>query len=258
MATSSQIREFRQVLDSLTAEAIAELVNLLNAVDSPNPLLVRDALLETVPLVLQPYVTAAGELSAVWYEDLRAASGVSGAFSSRVDTDVEQDRFDALVRFALSPLFGESDATVTSLMAGGAERVVMNGSRDTIDLNARRDVASTAWSRVARPDACAFCKMLAGRGAVYRSEAAAGMVIGRGVDPSKAFDENGKRKRGGIGRGVKARGSRDLGASEFHDRCHCTAVPTFYTIGSYTNPRTGRTEPALVPISETPVLLDAA
>lgn len=258
MATSTQVRDFRRALDDLTTVATSDLVALLNAVDTPNPIEMRDMLLGTVPEVLQPYVTAAGELSAVWYEDLRADSGVPGSFTARVAADVAPERYDALVRFALTPLFGPSEATVASLMSGGSERIILNGSRDTIDLNARADVASVAWSRVARPGACGFCRMLAGRGAVYKSEASAGMVIGRGVDPSAAFDDQGNRKRGGIGKGVKSRGSRDVGTSDYHDRCHCTAVPTFYEVGEYVNPRTGRSEPALIPILETPIELEAA
>ena len=95
--------------------------------------------------------------------------------------------------------------------------------------------------------------MLAGRGPVYRSAAAAGAVIGRGVDPSIALDENGRRRAGyigGVGGGVRARGAQSLAAS-YHDRCHCVAEPTFYmrerrpmNVNGFT-----RMENVLVPIS---------
>ena len=85
--------------------------------------------------------------------------------------------------------------------------------------------------------------MLAGRGPVYRSQAAAGSVIGRGSDRS-GFDDDGNRLSGGIGSGVHARGGQELAAS-FHDDCNCTTVPTFYrrepgtiTVNGYTRPQT--------------------
>lgn len=241
----------------LEESAFVDLRALVEALRQPNPIRMRNDLLGAVPELLQPYVTASGELSAVWYEDLRAASSVGGSYAALTDTDVTADRYDALVRWSMTPLFGESSSTVQSLLVNGAQRIIASGSRRTIDANARADVASTAWARVAQPDACEFCRMLAGRGAVYRSEKSAGMVIGRGVDPAAAFDENGKRKRGGQGKGVKARGERAVGSDDYHDDCNCTAVPTFYRIGEYTNSR-GKTEKALIPISETPAEVSLA
>ena len=166
--------------------------------------------------------------------------------------DLNPGKIEGLVRWGVRPLFDQSESTPLSLIGGGVQRMVAGAARNTIDANARRDVASVAWSRVAQPDACEFCKMLAGRGAVYRSEAAAGMVIGRGVDPSQTAG-----RAGGQGRGVKARGSREVGADKFHDFCRCTAVPTFYEIGTYVDSR-GREVPALVPIGESPPLELAA
>lgn len=242
---------------ALEESAFVDLRALVEALRQPNPIRMRNDLLGAVPELLQPYVTASGELSAVWYEDLRAASSVPGSYSALTDADVAPDRYDALVRWSMAPLFGESSSTVQSLLVNGAQRIIAGGSRRTIDANARADVASTAWARVAQPDACEFCKMLAGRGAVYRSEKSAGMVIGRGVDPSAAFDENGNRKRGGQGKGVKGRGERALGSDDYHDDCNCTAVPTFYRIGEYTDAR-GKTDKALIPISETPAEVSLA
>jgi hypothetical protein len=242
---------------ALEESAFVDLRALVEALRQPNPIRMRNDLLGAVPELLQPYVTASGELSAVWYEDLRAASSVPGSYAAVTDADVTADRYDALVRWSMTPLFGESSTTVQSLLVNGAQRIIAGGSRRTIDANARADVASTAWARVAQPDACEFCKMLAGRGAVYRSEQSAGMVIGRGVDPAAAFDENGKRKRGGQGKGVKARGERAVGSDDYHDDCNCTAVPTFYRIGEYTDAR-GKKEKALIPISETPAEVSLA
>lgn len=247
LVAALSVAQHRAQIDGLSTLVFSDLNRLLSSLDGKSPILIRDTLLEVCPELVAPYLTASGDLTAAWYEDLRR-DALGGTFYATSSGEVNKQQLDALVRYGVSPLFGQSASTVLSLIGGGMQRMVAGASRDTVVGNARKDVVSTSWARVARPGACEFCAMLAGRGAVYRSAANAGMVIGRGVDPSAAFDENGKRKRGGIGKGVQARGSRAVGADKYHDFCRCTAEPTFYTVGSYTDSRTGRVKPALMPI----------
>lgn len=97
------------------------------------------------------------------------------------------------------------------------------GSRSQLDVMAagRETIQQSAplWRRVTDGNPCSFCGMLAGRGAVYTSEAAAKGVGGRG----KAVVA-GKRKAGGQAKGIRARGSQSIG-SKYHTRCGCTAEP---------------------------------
>lgn len=241
MATASEVAAYRSTLDDLTTLAIADLNNALMSLQGSPPVEVRNTLIAAFPELIGPYIVASGELTATWYEDLRRAA-LGGTMYATASGAVNSEQVNALVRWGVRPLFGQSQSTPLSLIGGGVQRMIAGAGRTTVDVNARRDVASTSWSRVARPGACEFCTMLAGRGAVYRSEAASGMVIGRGVDPSATAG-----KRGGQGKGVKTRGAgeRALGSPDYHDFCRCVAKPTFYTISSWTNPSTGRTEQAL-------------
>lgn len=52
--------------------------------------------------------------------------------------------------------------------SGVATRWALAAGRDTIIGAATTDPASIGWGRVAAPTACAFCRMLVGRGTVYR------------------------------------------------------------------------------------------
>lgn len=244
VATVAQVNEYRTALDDLTTLSIADLSAALTALEGADPVLIRRTLIDALPDVVGPYVTSAGELTATWYEDLRAEA-FGGTFYATTQSNLTDDRIDSLVRWGVRPLFDQSDSTPLSLIGGGVQRLIAGAARDTIDGNARQDPASVSWARQARPDACEFCTMLAGRGAVYRSREAAGMVIGRGVDPSATAG-----RRGGQGRGVVGRGNRAIGSDQYHDWCRCTAVPTYYEVATFINPRTGRTEPALVPIGE--------
>jgi hypothetical protein len=58
-------------------------------------------------------------------------------------------------------------ADAKARLAAAAERQVLDAGRDTIVDNVQRDRKAKAWARIAEPDACAFCAMLATRGAVY-------------------------------------------------------------------------------------------
>lgn len=71
--------------------------------------------------------------------------------------------------------------------AGAFARHALNGGRETTEQTMRRDSRVQGWARVTDGDPCYFCAMLAGRGPVYRSKAAA------------------------------------IGASRYHDMCGCTA-----------------------------------
>jgi hypothetical protein len=177
--------------------------------------------MQLLPEVVGPYLTASGDLAGTWYEDLRAAS-VGGTYYATSSGAVNQARIDSLVRFGVKPLFGQGGSTVLSLIGGGVQRMMAGAGRDTISGNAQRDRVRVGVARIPRPGCCAFCSMLAGRGAVYSSEASAGGVVGRGVSA-----ESTAGKRGGQGRGVKARGNQAIGSSSFHDFCRCVSAPVF-------------------------------
>jgi hypothetical protein len=60
--------------------------------------------------------------------------------------------------------------------AAAGMRHALNGGRDTIVGSVKRDRLAVGFARSVSPAACAFCKMLQSRGAVYRSEQSAGFA----------------------------------------------------------------------------------
>jgi hypothetical protein len=60
--------------------------------------------------------------------------------------------------------------------AGALVKLVLAGGRQQIITNVRADRTALGWVRVTDGDPCAFCRMLAGRGAVYKTEAGADFV----------------------------------------------------------------------------------
>ena len=74
-------------------------------------------------------------------------------------------------------------------VGASADRIILNGARQTTLGNVARDSQATGWSRVTVGGGCAFCLMLASRGLVYRSRQTASFAA--------------------------------------HDSCRCGAQPTF-------------------------------
>lgn len=90
-------------------------------------------------------------------------------------------------------------------MAASAQRHAMTGERGTVEATVEESAEIIGWRRVSDGDPCAWCAMLVGRGAVYKSKASATRVVGRAGT---------------------ARGNQALGGA-YHDGDQCTAVPLY-------------------------------
>jgi hypothetical protein len=241
---SQSPQQFQTDVAKLSLLANRDVGTILQNVMGASPESIRDLLIQVMPDVLAPYTSASGALAATWYEDLRRDT-LGGTFMAR-PADMVYGRSKGLIKWAAGALFDGSNETFQERMRGGIQRMVADVARWTVDENAQRDVATVGWSRIAEPGACQFCKMLAGRGPVYRSKAAAGVTLGRGSNAT-GFDASGKR-RGGIGGGIKSRGNQAVGDG-FHDNCHCTTKPTFYRLEARRDERSGLLGRVLAPIS---------
>jgi len=60
------------------------------------------------------------------------------------------------------------------LLSGATARIVLQGGRRAVTDSVKADPAAVAWMRTLGPRPCAFCAMLASRGAVYKTEQSAG------------------------------------------------------------------------------------
>lgn len=219
--TRADVDFYRATVDDLTTLAVRDVNSLLASLSESDPDKLRNLLVATMADVVSPYVVAAGEFAATWYEDLRA-DAVGGTYYATSATDVNEQQLRATARWAVRPLNGESESTVLSLLGGGVQRLIASAGRNTISTNVMQDRIRVGYARIPRSGCCAFCGMLASRGAVYNSEESATGVVGRGVDAAATAGRS-----GGQGKGVKARGTRALGSDRYHDFCRCVAAPVF-------------------------------
>jgi len=221
----SVVNGYDLTLDSLSTAALADLRALLSSLQDLSPERSKAVLFEAFPELFNPYAAASSAVSASFYEEVRNLAGVSGSFAAGTLDSVETDRWGALVGAGTRPRMLEQGASnlMFQFLAGGLTSILTTIAADTIVGNAAIDPAPMGYQRVPKPGCCAFCGMLASRGASettsYSSKEAALRVVGRGVPVEKT-----QGKRGGQGKGIGPRGSQKLG-EKFHDHCKCRAVP---------------------------------
>lgn len=189
MTTLDEVAAFRTAIGDVTTLAVRDVESLLLSLDASDPIGLRDALYELLPVVVQQYGGISAQLAEEWYVELR--SQVERARYAAATTEWSPDRaqLDAMVRRAMGPLFGQSDSTVLALLSGSVQRLVADAARGAVIANVQRDKIRVGWARVPQPGCCAFCAMLASRGADY--------------------------------------GSKDTAGFKSHDACRCVAAPAF-------------------------------
>ncbi|QDK02759.1 MuF-like minor capsid protein [Gordonia phage Squiddly] len=177
------LTELRSLLVRLSGNAEADLAVLWSEL---NPSTVRDGLFDVMPALVGDYGDASSALTAEWYDEHRIDLSIEGSFLA--DVPELSLGAEALAGWG-SQLATENWDSALALISGGLVKRVMTASRDTMMDNVDRDPQARGWQRKASPEACGFCQMTAGRGAVYRS--------------------------------------RSTAAFASHDNCGCVAVPAF-------------------------------
>lgn len=133
----------------------------------------------TQPLV-QTYRSISASLAGAYYTSFRAAEAVSGAPTVELAPLLPVDQLaasmyttgQATIRQALSSGRSPEEARKVALVrtSGAVTRHVLNGGRETVLQSAQADKQARGWARVTDGEPCAFCALLAGRGAIYFSE----------------------------------------------------------------------------------------
>lgn len=120
--------------------------------------------------------TTYGEVSAViaadWYDEVRASDSIAGRFAARPASPFPAEYVRDRTRFGVRHLWTERPEQTLSFLLGAANEYGLQPGRDTIASSSLADPKGSGWHRETRGDACKFCRMLAGRGGVYRESTA--------------------------------------------------------------------------------------
>ena len=168
MATPAELKVAITDLAVLADNDLAALWRQVDAADEA-----REALLDVLPTLTNTYSLASATISADWYDDLRDMIDARGRFSA-IPAEPGDLGAEALARWGVGPLFqGEPDwARARTLVKGGMQLRIANASRYTVAGSSIADPAADGWMRQTSGSGCAFCEMIAGRGAVFSESSA--------------------------------------------------------------------------------------
>ena len=155
------VSEFQSLLVNLAQELQARIKRLLASVSGLEQSDLLTFITDAAPALLEPFLTAAADLTAIWYDD---QDPTSDFIAQPADLPLDE----ALAAIARWAVLQEDPAAAWS---GAASNSLFETSRKTVIDNAKAE--GVKWARYAREDACGFCKILATRGFAYSSEKAA-------------------------------------------------------------------------------------
>lgn len=204
----------------LSDAALVELDRLMRSMANESPAVQREAMMDLLPALGNQYASATGEVAAVFSGELMELQEVKKPVAPETLALPPAQSWFALAGFGLSDSILERGGMMLaySLIAGGLTKRLTEFAADTMIGNAGLQSTPMRAQRVPKAGCCAFCGMLASRGAVYSQESGL-KVGGRGVPVGEGRGRGSK----GRGRGMKTRGSQAIG-EKFHDHCRCEIV----------------------------------
>lgn len=165
MATRAEVTQAAQALNRISRAADADLAGLLAEVDPSDRRAAGRLLDAAYPAILAEYGSASAALGAdlaeLWAEDLRARPQLA------IARPINAAQASGAAAWALNQPDWRANLTLMT------DRLVKQPYRDTIQDTATR--SRLAWARVPTgATTCAFCMLVASRGAVYGSARSAG------------------------------------------------------------------------------------
>jgi hypothetical protein len=156
----------------LAAVVAAQIPGMLPHLDVHDLAGSRQALLILLADLSRRYGAAAATLAVNQYDSTRAAAGIGGRFTAVPAEAVAVEQVGKSLQWAMSGLYGPTPdvAAFETKLTGVAEKLALDPGRDTIVQNVQRDPKARGWARIPEPAPCAFCALLATRGAVYKED----------------------------------------------------------------------------------------
>ncbi|QFG10084.1 capsid maturation protease [Mycobacterium phage Lemuria] len=185
------VPEFRRALVKLGDALDSDVVKLVGALATQDTAGALALITDAYPELVTPYLAAAGDLSATWYEDQ----------APDVDFLAEPAELPSIEQLAANGRYALTTSKPASVLSGAAKRQLFKTHRDTILENAERE--GVAWVREARPGACGFCRMLATRVLTEGFGGAPGLYLSEDTANANPHTED----------------------AEGHDHCRCVSVP---------------------------------
>lgn len=192
MATAAQVEQFRQGYDEVERLVRRDLRRIWTGLRGATPETIRDVLLDLTPRLTDQYGAVAATMAAEWFEV------VTGRPAQMADVTVAQ-AVQRSVRDGAGGLWRDQREEAFGIISSRLVRHSLQPGRLTVAGSASRH--GMKYARAPEVGACAWCLMLASRGAVYGSAYEARHVFRA------------------AGAGGQPAGSR------YHDDCRCVPEP---------------------------------
>ena len=197
------VPEFRAALVTLGKALDGDVGKLVAVLAAQTPADALAIVTDAYPQLVTPYLAAAGDLSATWYEDQ----------APDVDFIAEPAELPAVEQLAINGRYALTTKNPTGVLQGAGRRQLFQAHRDTIMTNAERE--GVGWTREARPGACGFCRMMSTRVLTEGFGGAPGLYLSAETADQTAHTAD----------------------AEGHDHCRCISVPVRpgqpYTVPGY-------------------------
>lgn len=171
--------QHRQVQLQIRAQALRDFTQLWPLWTPTNPGSFADLVTATTTLV-RAYQPISSSAAASYFTAFRAAEEVDGQTvpvlaAAPADAMIASSLYatgETAARHAIAAGRAPEDAAQVAFVrtSGAVTRHILNGGRETILESVQRDKQALGWARITDGDPCAFCLMLASRGAVYKTE----------------------------------------------------------------------------------------
>lgn len=175
MTTQAELDAYVAAMRGVRRLVLRDLSAWWATLPSHDPVYVQRAAAEFMPALVGAYGEGAAAIGADFYETARASS-IGGTYRATAATPSAGRALRVNTRWALGPLWGPNSDPQAALarLSKVADQMALQPARDSIVLNTRRDPRSPRYARVPQGKTCAWCLVLASRGAVYRSAETAG------------------------------------------------------------------------------------
>jgi hypothetical protein len=187
LATRAEAEAHREIIHGVETLAVADMVDAWGSIPD-RPEAAEPEIRQLIDEMVDGYHPVATTIAADWYEDLRTEADVPGRYTASLAQRPPAEMTAQTASWAAGGLYVSREKALGDA-AAAVQRIIGIGDRSTISLNVRRDRSGPRWARYASASACAFCAVVASRGAVYRSE--------------------------------------DTAAGKYHKHCRCIAVPVW-------------------------------
>lgn len=168
---------------ALRARSLRELVTLYRAVDVTNLSSTIGIFARAAAILAGRDARQSGALAGLYYRLFRQAEGVPGpAVAPIAEPPPTEELAGELRGAALAGIIGARrqgftvpQATQRGLItvSGAMVKRILAAGNMTIVEAVKRDPHALGWARVTSGDPCAFCRMLASRGPIYKTERSA-------------------------------------------------------------------------------------